>query len=537
MPTLIVSIAFALGLLARLVGLPPLVGFLIAGFALHAVGVPADPTLQVIADLGVTLLMFTIGLKLKLPTLARPVVWAGTTLHTILTTAGFTIGLLALGAAGVPALTGLDIRTILLLAFALSFSSTVFAVKVLEQRGDLGANFGKVAIGVLIMQDVIAVLFLAFSTGAIPEPIALALLVLLPARPLLHRIAAASGHGELLVVAGLFLAVVAGYGLFDATGVKGDLGALLVGVLVGSHPKSKEMADALFGFKELLLVGFFVNVGLSGDLSWASAGVAGLLVLMVPLKVGLYFLIFTRFRMRARGSTLATLSLANISEFGLIVTQVGVDENWLGPEWLVIVALALSISLVLASPLNAHAYLLYERCAATLRRFERQAVGPAGSVSEIRSGDALIFGMGRVGVGAYEEIVKQLGPHVVGLDHDKDQCARHREQGRRVFLGDGIDHELWEELQPKLASLPLVVLALHDHKSNLEVVRLLNLHDYRGVIAAIATFDDQVTRLREAGARAVHNFYDEAGTGLAEHALRVMAEVAPSDSGAGGSES
>lgn len=527
MATLVVSIAFLLGLSARAVGLPPLVGFLVAGFALHAMGVPADPTLQVIADLGVTLLMFTIGLKLKLPTLARPVVWAGTSLHTTLTTAGFALGLLGLRALGFPALDGLDTRAILLVAFALSFSSTVFAVKSLEGSGDLASTFGKVAIGVLIMQDVIAVLFLAVSTGAVPQPIALALLLLLPARGLLHRLSTSSGHGELLVVCGLFLAVVAGYAAFDFTGVKGDLGALLVGVLVGSHPKSKEMADALFGFKELLLVGFFVNVGLSGDLSWSTAGTAGLLLVLLPLKVGLYFAIFTRFRMRARGATLATLSLANFSEFGLIVTKVGVDQGWLGADWLVTVALALAVSLVLASPLSTRGYRIYERLAVRLRRFERETVDSPGAALDLRDGDALIFGMGRVGTGAYEVLIERLGPRVVGLDHDRDQVRRHVENGRRVQHGDGIDHELWEELQGKLSSIPLVVLALHDHKSNLEIIRLLKQHEYQGVIAAVATFDDRVAAMRAAGAQAVHNFYDEAGAGLADHALRALGESGP----------
>lgn len=529
MAVLIISIAFGLGLAARRAGLPPLVGFLVAGFALRPLGVESDDTIRFIADLGITLLMFTIGLKLKLQTLARPVVWAGGSLHTVLTTVGFAIAILGAASLGVPVLTGLEGRTVLLIAFALSFSSTVFAVKILEETGDLSANFGKVAIGVLIMQDLFAVLFLVFSAGAVPTVWALALLLLLPARPILHRISTASGHGELLVVCGLFLAIVAGYAAFDATGVKGDLGALLIGVLVGSHPKSKEMADALFGLKELLLVGFFVNVGLSGELSWSIAGIAALLLLLLPVKMVLYFILFTRFGLRARGATLATLSLANFSEFGLIVAGIGVQLGWLDASWLVTIALALAASLVVASPLGTHGYTIYEKLAPRLRPFENAAARARLPSIDVNEVDALIFGMGRVGVGAYRVLEEQLGSAVLGLDHDVDKVSRHRAEGRNVVVGDGIDHELWEDLHTRLDGLPLVVLALPDHTSNLQVMRLLNQHEYRGVVAAVATFSDQVAQLRNAGANTVHNFYAEAGAGLARDALEALRVPRTSD--------
>ncbi|HNP16230.1 MAG TPA: cation:proton antiporter, partial [Terrimesophilobacter sp.] len=81
MGMLIIAVAFALGFAVRRLGLPPLVGFLIAGFVLRALGVASTSEVQLAADLGVTLLMFTIGLKLNLGTLSQPVVWAGTTLH------------------------------------------------------------------------------------------------------------------------------------------------------------------------------------------------------------------------------------------------------------------------------------------------------------------------------------------------------------------------------------------------------------------------------------------------------------------------
>ena len=126
--------------------------------------------------------MFSIGLKLRVGTLLRPSVWAGATIHMAVTVVLFGLLLLALpfGAFGT-----LDLGTAALVAFALSFSSTVFAVKVFEGQGQSASLHAQTAIGILIMQDVVAVIFLAASKGQLPSPWALALLALIPGRYLL----------------------------------------------------------------------------------------------------------------------------------------------------------------------------------------------------------------------------------------------------------------------------------------------------------------------------------------------------------------
>ena len=119
-PTVPISIAlaFGLGFIARLLGLPPLAGFLLAGFTLSALGVAPDPAIKEIADAGVVLLLFTIGLKLKITTLVRPEVWVGTSIHTVVTTAALTAVMLVLANAEVGLFTALDWQGALMLAFA-----------------------------------------------------------------------------------------------------------------------------------------------------------------------------------------------------------------------------------------------------------------------------------------------------------------------------------------------------------------------------------------------------------------------------------
>lgn len=154
-------------------------------------GYQNTPALSEVADLGVTLLLFTIGLKLNIKTLMRRDVWGTTSLHLLLSTLLFTVVLLVCKGLGLHLALSLDWKLALLLGFALSFSSTVFAVKVLEDRSDMNALYARIAIGVLVMQDVFAVAFLAFSSGKWPSIWALWVLGL----PLLRRCCSSSWSG------------------------------------------------------------------------------------------------------------------------------------------------------------------------------------------------------------------------------------------------------------------------------------------------------------------------------------------------------
>ena len=346
-------IAFILGFAAFRLGLPPLVGYLIAGFVLQAVGVEGGENLTRIADLGVMLLLFTIGLKLRLRSLVKPEIWAGASIHMFITVIVFGAGIYALSLSGMAVFNALDFKISLLIAFALSFSSTVFAVKVLEAKGEMSSLHGRVSIGILIMQDIFAVLFLTFSMGKIPSLWAIALIAgLLMIRPLLLAVLSRVGHHELLLLFSIFLALGLGAAGFEFVGLKPDLGALVLGVLVAGHPKAEEMAKALLSFKDLFLVGFFLSIGLSGAPELLAFAIAGLLTVVVGFKVILFFLLLTRFKLRARTSVLAAFSLANYSEFGLLVGTIGVKNGWIGNEWLIIIAIGLSMTFILKPNLN-----------------------------------------------------------------------------------------------------------------------------------------------------------------------------------------
>lgn len=511
MDVLWLLIAFGLGFVARQAGLPPLVGFLAAGFALGAMGAEGGSALGAVSDLGITLLLFTIGLKLRIATLARPEVWAVATLHMGLTTALFYGGLVVAGLWLTPVAAASPLA-LLVVAFALSFSSTVFAVKIMEDRGDTDALHGRVAIGILIMQDLFAVAYLAVNAGRTPSLYALGLLALPLARPLLGFLLARCGHGELLVLFGLATAI-GGAELFEAVGVKGDLGALLLGVLLAPHRQASELAKSLFAFKELFLIGFFLSIGLAGTPGTDALVIAGLLLLIGWLKLLPLHGLLVAFKLRARTAALATLALATHSEFGLIVGAIALRGGLLDETWITGLAIAVAASFALASPPNVFCHQLYARFDPWLRRVQRRRRLPGDEPIDPGDAGILVCGMGRVGTAAYDEIRRRYGETVVGVDVDERATRDHLSAGRNVIHADAKDPDFWDKA--KFDRLGLVLLSMPNHAENLYTARQLARQGFRGVITATAQFPDEVAELEAAGVSGAYNLRSEAGLGFA----------------------
>lgn len=525
MLVILISFAFGFGLVLSRIGLPPMVGFLVAGFAYNMAGLVPPNGLNIAADLGITLLLFSIGLKLDVKGLFKAEIWASTTIQMIVTTI-FMCGVLFLGQTLFNAdFMEMSWQTIVLLGFALSFSSTVFAVKVLEDKGDLSAFYGKVAIGILIMQDMFAVLFLSISAGKIPSIWALAVLGLPFLRPLLFRLLDMSGRGELFLLCGLFLALGVGAEGFALVGLKADLGALFLGILVAGHPRASELSKALFGFKELMLVGFFVSVGMTGLPTMEMMAAALLLCLFIPVKTGIYHIIVSWFGLRARSSLFAALTLSNYSEFGLIVSAIAVNQGLLSSQWLIIMAITVSLSFVVASPLSVQSESVYRKMFAWLVRFEREVCHPNDAPIDPGDVRAIVFGMGRIGTGAYDTLKERWGTDICGVEHAPDRVDFNRGQGRNVVLGDACDTEFWLKLKKDI-NLELVVLAMPNHHGNVYAARQIRNMGIKCQVVAIARFPEEVDELSQIGMCTAFNMYEQAGAGLTQAAMETLADAA-----------
>ncbi|HEB70154.1 MAG TPA: potassium transporter Kef [Desulfobulbus sp.] len=515
------SFAFVCGFIARLIKLPPLIGFLAAGFILNGLGIrQGGEALQELADLGVTLLLFTIGLKLDIKSLLRKEIWLGTTIHMLVSMVVFSTFIYLLSYTSM--LAAVEPSTAVLFGFALSFSSTVYAVKTLEERGEAGSLHGVTAIGILVMQDIIAVIFLTVSTGKIPSAWALCLPLLYFLRPLFFTLLERTDHGELLTLFGLFMAMVVGSFSFEIVGLKPDLGALIAGILIGSHPKAKELSHTLMGFKNLFLVAFFLSIGLSGLPDMKIIIISLLLGLFIPFKGGLFFLLMSRFDFRARTALFTGFPLANYSEFGLIVAAVGVKNGWLEPQWLVLAALALTLSFVVGAPLNGSVYTFYARYKDFLRRFETARRHPADTPLEINA-DILIFGMGRIGSGAYVEACKTFPGKVAGVDNNRETVDRLCKDGMKVYLGDATDIDFWEKINP--GRIAFVSLCMSSHAANMTAVDQLQQAGFSGYITATARHEDDALELEKAGAHIVYQIFANVGEAYGQYVRQQLAAL------------
>jgi predicted Kef-type K+ transport protein len=511
--------ALLIGLLAKSLRLPPMVGFLAAGFALLPLQQQwpelADVDFKTLESVGVTLLLFTIGLKLDFRMLVRPFVWGVTCLHMALIVGLFTVVLLGLKAAGWLLLSDMSLQQGLTLGFALSFSSTIFAVKVLEERGEMASLHGKTAIGILIMQDFCAVAYITAMSDSLPEWYAPVVLLLIPGRQGLVWLLKRCGHGELLVLAGFAIAF-SGYGLFEAVGMKGSLGALFAGTVLAGTVKGNELAKSLLTIKDLLLIGFFLSIGQYGFPSGDALLMAGLLSLLLLIKPLLYFVLLTRFHVRAQTAIFGSFVLNHYSEFGLIVLSIAVQQQLMSEQWLVIVAIALAFSFVISSAINLYSEKVYSYLHPLLGNMQTGNMLPEQRPIDIGSARILVMGMGRLGSGAYDYLRSQYGDVVAGFEESEPKVTVHRGLGRTVFVGDASDRDLWQRLPH--AQVDKVILALSNHRETVMVTRMLRDCGYTGVIAAVAKFDDHLRELKEMGVIAF-NFYAEAGSGFAEHVI------------------
>lgn len=514
-----ISAALVAGFVFRRLGFPPLLGYLAAGFIGHALELGDAEQFDTIANLGITLLLFTIGLKLNVKTLASPPVWGVASLHMIIVIP-LTTALIWITSQFFPPLAITQPETAWILAFALSFSSTVFAIKAFEERGETISLHATIAIGILVLQDLVAVTFIVLSADTQPNWTAFGLLLLPALRwvllPLLRHI----GHGELLVLLG-FTAALCGYALFESVHLKGGLGAIALGMLFGGTEKTTELYKAMMPFKDLFLVGFFLQIGYYGipslDMVWVVLAL-GILLFLRPL---IYFTLFLIFRLRARTAFYGGMALFNYSEFGLIVATMAVADGLLPREWVTVMALSLAVSFFIGTPFNSRAHGLFRHFRQRLVGLESLQPMDEDRYTDVAPATVLVVGMGRVGVGAYRHLSERYPQQVLGIEESQEKTDRHQSHQIACIHGDGTDRDFWE--RSHLENRQLIFISLSNHHENVSVVKLLQQLGFSGTIAVVSRFPDEKRELETLGCVAF-DLYAEAGYGFSEHVLNKIGE-------------
>jgi len=523
MVALLILFAFGAGLIFRRLGQPPLLGYLLAGFAAHAMDIGNLELLEPIAAVGVTMLLFTIGLKLRVTELAKPYIVGSAILHMLIMVPLTTAVIYMAGYFYTPLSFG-TLTPVWMLAFALSFSSTVFAIKMFEERGESASLYAAVAVGVLVVQDILAVVYLVFASAERPSPYALTLLMIPLTIKLwklwLSRFMSLVGHGELQLLFG-FLAAIGAYELFEFLNLKGDLGALTVGALMGAADsvQSKALYDRLVSFKNLFLIGFFLQIGFYGipsPIMLVVALVLGLLLLSRPL---IYFSLFTFFRLRARTAWLSGLALFTYSEFGLIVAAAAVSSGQMSTEWLVTLALAIAISFLISTPVNSVAHRLYRRHTERFNRYQKTPGIAEEQIEQLGDANIVVLGMGRVGRGVYTRLIEEGYSKIIGIEVDSTCVGDLRNQGYNCVHGDASDRDFWE--RTALAERDLIFVSLSNHRENKSVVNFARLQGYKNTLAVSSDYEDERAELEALGCVSF-NLYAGVGAGFAEHVLNVL---------------
>ncbi len=447
------GLAFAGGFLARLVGLPTIVGYLLAGIMISPFtpGYDGDlETLQQLAELGVIFLMFGVGLHFNLSDLAqvRGIAVPGALIQIVATTG------LGLGAG---AAFGLEWREGLLLGLAVSVASTVVLIRALEDRGALDSMHGRVAVGWLIVEDLATVFFLVLIPSLEPgtddnfivtaggallkAAVFVAFMLIVGARvlPWLLGLVARTGSRELfiLVVIASALGVATSASWF---GLSVALGAFVAGVMVSETETSHQAAADVLPFREAFAVLFFVSVGMLLDPSQVFDSSGLLLAVLFIVLVGtpiVAFLTAIVFPYPVRTALVVAAGLAQIGEFSFIVAQEGLDRSLMSQSTYNVI-LAVSVASIAMNPL---AFGLIPRVERLLsgshriwKRIDHQGDLPA---LEIPRGGAhvVVAGYGRVGrLSGYA--LEQLGMPYVVIDGDISLVRELRNRGVAAVWGD-----------------------------------------------------------------------------------------------------
>lgn len=508
--------AYSLGLIAKKLQLPSLIGYLIAGFALAALGSnvgvneQSEHILKEFSHVGVILLLFGVGLKLNAKKIVKPEVIGTGVAHFFISALIFAPVIYLLGIGNV------DWMMAIMLSVALSFSSTVLAAKTLESKNELKSFHGRIAVGILIVQDLLAMTYVSVASGTTPSVWAFSVLALPLIRPFLFRLIDWSGHDDLFLVAGLLLALgLGGYG-FHAVGLSGELGALVVGALVAGHPRASEMSDRLWSLKELLLIAFFLTIGLNGLPTLSDFTFAFVMVALLPVQAAVFFFLLTGFKLKSRSAFLTTASLTNFSEFGLIVAAVVM------PEWMVPLALAVAFSFLLSAPLNRFAHPIFDKLERFLNRYERDVRHPDEEPVSLGDANVLVLGIGRVGRAAYNAFkYHDNNAVVISLDSDSDKIEKYSNEGYNCCFADAEHGNFWGTVDT--SNLKAVMLAMNCPDACSIAAKKLRKAGYLGYIVGHTMHEDDAERIVASGANEAYVTMSEAGESLANHVYKAGA--------------
>ncbi|MBN1142737.1 MAG: cation:proton antiporter [Deltaproteobacteria bacterium] len=522
----ILGLATLLGVIGQKLRQPLIIMFLAAGILAGPSGlgiIRSYDQIELLAHIGIALLLFIVGLKLDLHLIRTtgPVALA-TGLGQIVFTSliGFAIAI----ALDMPFLTAAYV------AVALTFSSTIIIVKLLSDKKEIDSLHGQIAIGFLIVQDIAAILALvglttfgsslggegsAYLSALIMGAKGLGLMALvgLLMKYVLPHLTRRLAHSlELLTLFAIAWAVFLGAGS-EYLGFSKEVGAFLAGVSLASTSYRDSIGARLTGLRDFLLLFFFIDLGARLDWSAVGSQLGASFIFSLFVLIGnplIVLVIMGVMGYRRRTSFFAGLTVAQISEFSLIVAALGLSIGHISNETVGLITLVGVVTIFLSTYMILYSAPLYHFLSTPLKVFERRHPYREDAIDSTQVAapvDVILMGLGNYGSGLAEYLLRR-NKTVLGVDFDPGALDRWRERGLAVLYGDISDPEIHEHLP--LNKARWVISTVRSREINLALVRNIQKMGYPCKFTLTAASEEEAREFKSAGAHLVFRPFADA---------------------------
>jgi Kef-type K+ transport system membrane component KefB len=511
--TVILALAAVLGALGQLLKQPLIVMFIALGIIVGPSFfdiVQSHDQVHLLAEIGIALLLFIVGLKLDLRIIKSVgkialLTGLGQVLFTSLI--GYFIGILL----------GFSSLHSFYIAVALTFSSTIIIVKLLSDKKEIDSLHGQIAIGFLIVQDIVVILAMiilsAMQKGdetSITQDVIKTLIAgigllgftFLASKWVIPKISHLLAKSqELLVLFAIAWAVsLASAG--ELIGFSREVGAFLAGLSLASADFKDALSSRLVSLRDFLLLFFFVNLGANLDLSLIGGQVSSALVFSTFVLIGnpiIVLIIMGIMGYRKRTSFLAGLTVAQISEFSLIFASLALTVGHITDEIVGLITLVGLITIGLSTYLILYSHQIYNFISPVLSVFERSKISENdSSYLGLEKYDVIIFGLGRFGYRLAEKLDEHPNISYLGIDFDPRTIKEWRQKGRNVKYGDIEDPELLEQIPYQSSSYIISTISDIDH--SLILMNTLKTNQYGGKLFITALTEKDYQKMTKYGA-------------------------------------
>jgi Kef-type K+ transport system membrane component KefB len=504
--SIVIAIGAGISLVMRLIRQPLIIGYILTGLVVGPTVLNIatnSQTISVFANLGVALLLFIIGLGLN-PRVIKEVGKTSALIGLLQILLTSVIGFAAGRAFGYSKTESL------IVGLALAFSSTIIILKLLSDKKEHTRLYGKITIGVLLIQDIVAafvlILISARSEGSFSASTLLTLglkgaAVLIPlflisylVLPKMNGIIASSQEFLFLFAIGWGFGAAA---LFERLGFSIEVGALFAGVALANLPYAQEIASRLRPLRDFFVVVFFIALGITLNFNhfsnvWVPTLIFTLIVVIVKPLITMVLMGLLGYT-KSTGFKISS-AIAQISEFSLVLVVLGVTQGIVKNEIANIITIVALVTIAISSYTITYSNSLYSLLEKNLSLFEKRKTKTETHKKE--AFDMVLFGYNKGG-SEFVKVMEQMGKKFAVVDYDPEVVDVLSRKNVHFVYGDVTDIELLNELN--LDRAQLIVSTIGDHTTNLFLAHWIERVNPRAVLICSAETAGQASELYEAG--------------------------------------